>query len=295
MDVATNKAVWGAEYDWSASGEEWSSRWGGSRAHWFGSVFPRIDRHLPTGTILEIAPGFGRWTHYLRDYCDRLVVVDISEKCIEACKRRFAGDERIVYHTNDGTSLDMIDDDSIDFVFSFDSLVHAEADVIAAYLKQIAAKLTRGGSGVIHHSNAGEYRRYYSMQRRLPPRLRGRLVHSRILAHDEWRASSMTAERFRALCEDAGLHCVTQELVNWGGRRLIDCMSVFSHSSSADPPTRVVRNPRFMLEADLVGRRTMLYREGTAGAAARRAWEARQPFLSATRQRARIRHPWRRS
>ena len=35
----------------------------------------------------------------------------------------------------------MIQDKSIDFVFSFDSLVHAEAEVIEAYLNQLAMKL----------------------------------------------------------------------------------------------------------------------------------------------------------
>ena len=27
---------------------------------------------VPTGTILEIAPGFGRWTTYLKKYCETL-------------------------------------------------------------------------------------------------------------------------------------------------------------------------------------------------------------------------------
>src|SRR5439155_24508233 len=40
--------------------------------------------------ILEIAPGFGRWTHYLKDYCENLWIVDRSSECIEACRQRFA-------------------------------------------------------------------------------------------------------------------------------------------------------------------------------------------------------------
>ena len=38
-----------------------------------GTIFPRIRECLPVGTILEIAPGFGRWTHYLKDYCNAAV------------------------------------------------------------------------------------------------------------------------------------------------------------------------------------------------------------------------------
>jgi 16S rRNA A1518/A1519 N6-dimethyltransferase RsmA/KsgA/DIM1 with predicted DNA glycosylase/AP lyase activity len=51
---------------------------------WRGMLRPRINAWVPTGTILEIAPGFGRWTRFLKDVCDRLVVVDLAERCIEA-------------------------------------------------------------------------------------------------------------------------------------------------------------------------------------------------------------------
>src|SRR6266478_5857216 len=108
------------KYDWKQAGEEWSEPWGASEAQWNGTIFPRIRDCVPTGTILEIAPGFGRWTHFLKDLCQQLVVVDLSTKCIEACQARFADCTHITYHVNDGKSLAMIADESIDFVFSFD-------------------------------------------------------------------------------------------------------------------------------------------------------------------------------
>src|SRR5438128_1034565 len=64
------------DYDWKERGEEWSAPWGGSAAQWSGTILPRIRECLPASTILEIAPGFGRWTHYLREHCERLHVVD---------------------------------------------------------------------------------------------------------------------------------------------------------------------------------------------------------------------------
>src|SRR5687767_15634669 len=45
-----------------------------------------------------------------------------------ACRERFVGDPRLEFHVNNGTSLDAAGTGSIDFVFSFDSLVHAEGD-----------------------------------------------------------------------------------------------------------------------------------------------------------------------
>src|SRR5688500_242534 len=112
------------DYDWIQAGEEWSEPWGSSAARWFGTILPRIHDCLPAGTILEIAPGFGRWTHYLKEHCGQLHVVDPDERCIETCRRRFSRDPNLSYHVNDGRSLAMIPDGSIDFVFSFDSLVH---------------------------------------------------------------------------------------------------------------------------------------------------------------------------
>ncbi|PYL35843.1 MAG: hypothetical protein DMF35_02110 [Verrucomicrobia bacterium] len=55
---------------------------------------------------------------------------------------------------------------------------------------------------------------------------------------------------FRALCAKHSLHCLSQESVNWRGRRLIDCFSVIIRSdTSGQTPTRIVRNRNFMREA----------------------------------------------
>ena len=102
--VEQNLTVW-ERWDWSQEGEEWSASWGGTEALWRTVLLPRIDAYVPTGTILEIAPGYGRWTQYLKDLCNRLIVVDLASQCIEHCRERFAADRNIEYHVNDGRSL----------------------------------------------------------------------------------------------------------------------------------------------------------------------------------------------
>src|SRR3954468_2896420 len=129
-DVKKNLAIWTAHWDWSQQGDEWSAWWGGTPSLWYGALLPRIHSFVPPGTILEIAPGYGRWTQYLKNLCDELVIVDLTEGCIEHCRERFADADNIEYHVNDGRSLEMVEDGSVDFVFSFDSLVHAETDVL---------------------------------------------------------------------------------------------------------------------------------------------------------------------
>ena len=236
------------KYDWKDAGEEWSEPWGSSAAQWSGSILPRIRDCLPTGTILEIAPGFGRWTYYLKDHCQELLVVDASDECVEACRQRFAAESRVRCYLNDGRSLSMIPDASVDFVFSFDSFVHLRRDLVEAYLSELGRTLKVGGKGFIHHSNLGAY--VESLSERVPQPIRKLLRKIKILDWEHHRNPTMSADLFRSLCAQTGLHCVSQELINWRGRRLIDCLSFLVRSDSAVcNPTKTIRNPHFMREA----------------------------------------------
>lgn len=251
-ELDENRSVWGDSWDWPQAGDEWSEWWGGTPALWHGALLPRIHAFVPTGTILEIAPGYGRWTQYLRALADRLIVVDMTERCIDGCRARFADADNIEYHVNDGRSLAMVEDGSVDFAFSFDSLVHAEADVLDAYVSQLATKLRPDGVAFLHHSNLGAYPRATRLARALPPRLMARAA-ARGLAVNliAWRAESMTAERLAAQCAAAGLRCVGQELISWErGRFMTDALSVVTRPGSRwDRPRAVVRNPGFTAEA----------------------------------------------
>lgn len=230
--IAENRKAW-SSYDWSQKGDEWSQAWGGSDFLWWGTILPRIRSFVPTGVILEIAPGYGRCSHYLREFCRQLILVDLNQNCIEACRQRFADDYRLSYHVNDGRSLTMIPDGSVDFVFSFDSLVHAEADVMQSYLTDLARKLKPDGWGFIHHSNIGRF---------VDPDT-GQLP----FANDSWRATSMTAEQFVADCRRAELYCPKQEIINWGGSQLTDCFSIIAREPALS--TDVTENDQFMAEA----------------------------------------------
>jgi ubiquinone/menaquinone biosynthesis C-methylase UbiE len=246
--IEDNRRLWDGKYAWADAGEEWSAAWGGAESQWFGTIFPRVHAFLPTQTILEIAPGFGRWTNYLQGHCKKLIGVDLSTRCVEECRRRFGSRPETEFYVNDGTSLAMIPDHSVNFVFSCDSLVHVEADVIAAYLRQIARKFVPNGVGIIHHSNVGAY---------VDPST-GRLPLS--FENNGWRAPSMTADVFRELCESAGLLCVGQEIINWWGSPLSDCFSVFTLPGSQwARPHRLVVNDHFMEEAHALSQIMQLY------------------------------------
>jgi SAM-dependent methyltransferase len=235
-----NTRHWSDSYEWADAGEEWSRFWGGSEAQWFGCIFPRLHALVPAGTILELAPGFGRWTRFLRPLCDSMVLVDLSERCIDACRARFGEDPSVEYHVNDGRSLEMIADASIDLAFSYDSLVHAEADVMESYITQLRHKLTPDGVAFLHHSNFAAL---------------GEQTENR-----HWRSESVSGEIVCALAERAGLSVVSQERINWGTPELSDCISVLASTGSRwERPTQIVDNPGFMGEARQIARWAPLY------------------------------------
>ena len=143
--IQENRDVWGNENSWEADGDSWSTAWGGAETQWHATILPRICRFVPAARVLEIAPGYGRWTSFLIDCADQYIGVDMNPNCVSACRTRFASASHATFLANDGKSLAMIGDNSIDFAFSFDSLVHVEIDVIEAYLHELSRKLSPTG------------------------------------------------------------------------------------------------------------------------------------------------------
>jgi SAM-dependent methyltransferase len=256
--VEANRRQWDGEYAWPQDGEEWSAGWGGADAQWHYSLRPRLRRFLPAATILEIAPGYGRWTQYLIGCCDRYIGVDLSARGVDACRVRFGDAEDAEFHVNDGKSLPMVEDTTIDLAFSFDSLVHAEEDVIAAYLSELARVLRADGVAFMHHSNLAGCRPVPGPLR-LALRIAERATRRETPGFDHWRGTTMSARRLEGLAAQAGLACIGQEVVNWLGGRLIDCMSLLTPLGSRwERPNVVVHNPYFMAEAASTARAARL-------------------------------------
>jgi SAM-dependent methyltransferase len=231
-----NVHQWDGEYNWKLKGEEWSSSWGSSEAQWFGCLYPRLHSHLPATRILEIAPGFGRWTRFLLNYCDDYTGIDLSDECVKACQQTFSKVERARFFKNDGLSLGHADG-QYDLVFSFDSLVHADIEVFDLYIPAILRLLKPDGMAFIHHSN---------------------LKDSGETANIHNRSENVTARYVKEVVELNGGSISTQEKINWGSKLLIDCLTTFGHRGSDHGPG-AFDNYKFMDEAENCKRVVNLY------------------------------------
>jgi len=106
----------------------------------------------PEAVALEIGPGGGRWTKLLLR-CREVILVELNPEFFPYLRNRFpsAASRFRCYHT-DGYEMDGVDDGAVDFVFSFGTFVHIDADGVAEYLQEIGRVLRPGGVAVIQYA-----------------------------------------------------------------------------------------------------------------------------------------------
>jgi SAM-dependent methyltransferase len=248
--LAENKEKW-FNFDWTAGGklsggERWSGSFGNSEAQWHFAILPRVHRYLPAKVICEIAPGYGRWSKFLLDVCEIYCGIDIIASCVAACANRFTNYQNARFLVGDGVSLSPIEDHSVDFIFSFDSLVHCDAEIIESYVPEMLRALKPQGRAFVHHSNLRESPAALTDQK--SP------IH--------WRATNVSATIVRSMVGQAGGAVYSQELINWSNTpHLIDCITVFGWAEGAPLNPKIVENADFIRSADVVRNIASLYCE----------------------------------
>ncbi len=258
--IELNKNNWDQEYTWDENGDEWSVAWGTAELQWHTSIYPKIHQFLPANTILEIAPGRGRWTQFLLEHCSNLKILDLSSNCIEFCKQRFQKENKIEYHVNDGKSLSMIADNSVDFLFSYDSLVHVDKETLASYIQQFKRILKPEGVAFIHHSNLKNHINKIDRPG-VGTRIK-RLIGVENAVNKGWRAPDVGYQDVLEICNDSGLKCLRQELTSWEKTNnvMIDCNSVICHEDHfPEEEYRLFENPDLIKNANYIKRINTYY------------------------------------
>src|SRR4051794_15921221 len=155
--VEENRHTWDT-WDWSDSGEQWTEdvrRFRGvDPAEWKARLIHElIEECVPVGSdVLEIGPGAGRWTEHLLPRANRMILADISARCIEICMDRFGSDPRVEGHVVYDGTLGFQPVSSVDVVWSYDVFVHVNPEDTERYLEEIGRVLRVGGLAIVHHS-----------------------------------------------------------------------------------------------------------------------------------------------
>jgi len=178
---------------------------------WSEFIYPLIS-DCDFSVVVDLAAGHGRNTERLRHLAGKVFALDVIEEHVHFCETRFAEDSRVECLVCDGVSLTGIPDASVSLVYSFDSMVHFDSDVVRAYLGDIARVLRPGGRGMCHHSNytdrpIGDFRE-----------------------SPHWR-NFMSRELFAHYCHKEGLSIVRSELIDWGVPDL-DCITLVERPSA---------------------------------------------------------------
>jgi len=109
--------------------------------------------------------------------------------------------------------------------------------------------------------------RYFRYYKKLPDAFRRKIVTKENLSallsinFKAARAQSMTAAIFCEYCREAGLKCVSQEVISWGsGKCMIDSLSIFARENSRwDSEPARMENTDFAEDAGLISRLAKLY------------------------------------
>jgi hypothetical protein len=96
-----------------------------------------------------------------------------------------------------------------DFVFSFDSLVHADWDAVGHYVPQVVRLLAPGGLAFLHHSNLGAQ------------------PDAKVVGH---RSTDVSPERVREAAERVGGKVLVQERISWTEEVLSDCFTLLGRA-----------------------------------------------------------------
>lgn len=191
------------EYFDEAEGEELLSVFWGE-----GSVFRNLFQKLDLNNVVELACGRGRHVPNYIDLSGHITLVDILQKNIDICKRRFGENKSISYYKNQGYDLKDLNAGEYTAIFSYDAMVHFELLDINSYLIDFYRILKPGGRVLLHHSN---FDAIYS----------GRYGHS--LAYGR---SFMNYKIFSYLALHAGFIVLDQQLLRWHNLPDLDCLTL---------------------------------------------------------------------
>lgn len=169
-----------------------------AQGQWNDLILPFIEPHKPNMRhVMELAVGHGRMTEILLEQADTVTGVDVLQENIDFCTDRFGDHPKLNLVRNNGVELNALADNSVSYVFCFDSMVHFDSDVVRNYLGEFQRIMEPGALAFLHHSNltrnpGGDFQR---------------TAHAR---------NFMSVPLFSHYAQKEGLSVIKQKTIDWG-------------------------------------------------------------------------------
>lgn len=173
-----------------------------------GCIFLSRFKELDPENIVELACGHGRHVPKYIDDAETVTLVDINRENLDLCKQRFNGNPKIRFYRTTGNNFQGLPDASYSAIFSYDSMVHFNLADIATYINDAWRILKPGGRILFHHSN------YYDAP---VENFYFQNPHGRNFCSDKI---------FAHLAMVAGFEVLSQDLLDWGEEKKLDCLSL---------------------------------------------------------------------
>lgn len=158
--IETQKRIWPSVASERTDGKLYSYGWGDPESEEAKNMQGRIlgnykkikeqylIPHILDKTIIDIGSFDGKWTYYM-DSAKRVICGDLDQTAFDKVVKNLEY-PNLEFYLCEGDSLKGIEDSSVDFVFSMDSLVRSEVGIIDSYIKEIKRVLSPGGKVCVH-------------------------------------------------------------------------------------------------------------------------------------------------
>ncbi len=176
---------------------------------WNTIIWPILSRHeIDLSTTMDFACGHGRNARKLREAgAGPITLVDVNPENIAYCESTLAPLGGYETFLNSGFDLASISEKKFTHIYSFDSMVHFDLEIMLSYIGEFARVLAPLGTAFVHHSN-------FTERPGAPFR-----------DNPGWR-NFMSDAIFRHAALRNDFDILEQTVIDWGGVDKLDCITV---------------------------------------------------------------------
>lgn len=185
-----------------------------AKQQYLDNLFPIIKKYVSNDSVIaDFACGWGRIIKVLSDDFpnNKIIGIDINGSAITHCKKKFSSNSNLQFIKNSENSISEVAANSIDFLYSWDAMVHFSKNDIQKYAPEFHRIVKPGAVGIIHHSNYKKVNPSASEQW-------SDNVHCR---------AKVSLTEVSEILKKVGFTILESKSLNWGGQANIDGITIF--------------------------------------------------------------------